>query len=273
MPVATFPGRRGWGYDGLYTWAPHDAYGGPDGLARLRRRRSRRGPRRRPRRRLQPRRPGGDWLCAFGPWFTDRFGPTPWGDALDYRERAVREWAIQNAEQWLRDYHVDGLRLDAVHALADDSPTHVLAELAERVHAARAGALVISEMGRADFRPLEQWRHDAMWLDRLHHPLHVELTGEPDGYNVSFDGSMTEVADELRRPGGERLVVFAQNFDPASGDSEHRAFYERLLRLRRELPRELEVLRADDGARVLELRRGRARLVLDFGAETVELDA
>jgi hypothetical protein len=91
---------------------------------------------------------------------------------------------------------------------------------------------------------------------------------------VSFDGSMTEVADELRRPGGERLVVFAQNHDSASGDSEHRAFYERLLRLRRELPRELEVLRADDGARVLELRRGRARrLVLDFAAETVELDA
>ena len=67
----------------------------------------------------------------------------------------MREWAIQNAELWVRDYRIDGLRLDAVHAVHDDSPTHVLAELAERVHAARPRALVISEMGAADFRPLD----------------------------------------------------------------------------------------------------------------------
>jgi maltooligosyltrehalose trehalohydrolase len=365
MPVATFAGARGWGYDGLYAYAPHEAYGGPDGLAGL----------------VAGAHAAGlgvvldvvynhvgagaEALRAYGPWFTERLGPTPWGDALDYGERAVREWAIQNAELWVRDYGVDGLRLDAVHALHDDSPVHVLAELAERVHAVRPGALVISEMGIADFRPLREWGHDAMWLDGLHHALHVALTGERDGYYAELDGSLAAVAAELQRPEGPRLVVFAQNhdqvgnravgdrlspaklrvaaaavlfspftpllfqgeeygeqrpfqffsdhidpaiatatregrrrefagfagfvgevpdpqatatfrrskLDPAAGDPEQRAFYRRLLELRRELPRELEVDRVDEAARTLELRRGRARMRLDFANETVELDA
>ena len=114
----------------------------------------------------------------------------------------MREWAFQNAELWVRDYRIDGLRLDAVHAVCDDSPRHVLAELAERVHAASPGALVISEMGRADFRPLRDWGHDALWLDGLHHALHVALTGERDGYYEAFDGSLGRVAAELARPEG-----------------------------------------------------------------------
>ena len=93
------------------------------------------------------------------------------------RRPGVREWAIQNAELWVRDYGIDGLRLDAVHAVRDDSDRHVLAELADRVRAANPGALVISEMGPPDFRPLREWDHDAMWLDSLHHALHVALTG------------------------------------------------------------------------------------------------
>ena len=141
-------------------------------------------------------------MRAFGPYFTDRLGETPWGDALDYAEAGVREWAVQNAELWVRDYRLDGLRLDAVHAVHDDSPTHVLAELAERVRAVNPDALVISEMGAADFRPLTEWGHDAMWLDSLHHALHVALTGERDGYYAGFDGSLAAVAAELRRPEG-----------------------------------------------------------------------
>jgi maltooligosyltrehalose trehalohydrolase len=208
MPVATFPGNRGWGYDGVYNYAPHPAYGGPDGLARL----------------IDSAHreelgvildvvynhigPGSDAIGAFGPYFTDRF-ETFWGDTLDYSQRGVREWAIQNAEYWTRDFKVDGLRLDAVHSVFDDSEPHVLRELAERV---RPGALVMSEMGEADFRPLEEWGHDAMWLDRLHHELHVLLTREHDGYYAGF-GSVEGLLRELRRPWAERIVAYAQNHD------------------------------------------------------------
>ena len=360
MPVATFPGERGWGYDGLYAYAPHPVYGGPEGLARLVDAAHREG--------LgvvldvvyNHIGPGNEALRAFGPYFTDRLGETPWGDALDYAESGVREWAIQNAELWVRDYRVDGLRLDAVHSVHDDSSRHVLAELAERVHAVNPQALVISEMGMPDFRPLTDWGHDAMWLDSLHHALHVALTGEQDGYYEYFDGSLAAVAAELERPEGQRLVVCAQNHDQvgnraigdrlppakrrlaaavvlfstltpllfqgeeygeeapfqfftdhidpfiaeATREGRRREFarfagfsgevpdpqaretfersrlsprepeelYRRLLRLRRELPHELEVS-FDEHARTLELRRGRVTLRADFANETVELDA
>ena len=139
MPVATFPGNRGWGYDGLYPFAPHPVYGGPEGLARLVDAAHREG--------LgvvldvvyNHIGPGNEALRAFGPYFTDRFGETPWGEALDFSQAGVREWAIQNAELWVRDYGIDGLRLDAVHAVQDDSDRHVLAELADRVHAVASG--------------------------------------------------------------------------------------------------------------------------------------
>ena len=360
MPVATFAGERGWGYDGLYTSAPHEAYGGPEGLARLVDAAHREG--------LgvfldvvyNHVGPGNEALRAFGPYFTGRHGETPWGDALDYAERGVREWALQNAELWVRDYKVDGLRLDAVHAVHDEGEPHVLAELAQRVRAANPAALVVSEMNTPDFRPLEVWDHDAMWLDNLHHALHVALTGERDGYYADFDGSLESIACELRRPQGAQLVAAAQNHDQvgnrAVGDRlpdgkrrvaaavvlfstytpllfqgeeygerapfqfftdhvdpfiadatregrrrEFRGFagfqgevpdpqdpaaferskltpaepeplYRELLRLRRELPPELEV-DVDEEARTLTLRRGEATLVADFRNETVELDA
>ncbi len=170
--------------------------------------------------------PGNEALRAFGPYFTDRFGETPWGQALDYSQAGVREWAIQNAELWVREYGIDGLRLDAVHAVEDDSDRHVLAELADRVRAASPGTLVISEMGPADFRPLREWNHDAMWLDSLHHALHVALTGEQDGYYADFDGSMESIALELRRPEGARIVACAQNHDQVG----NRAVGDRLAR-------------------------------------------
>jgi maltooligosyltrehalose trehalohydrolase len=206
MPVATFPGDRGWGYDGIYAYAPHHAYGGPGGLARLVDAAHREG--------LgvfldvvyNHLGPGGDAVARFGPYFTGRH-QTAWGDALDYSQRGVREWAIQNALMWTTDYRVDGLRLDAVHAVHDDSPVHVLRELRERVP-----GLITSEMGHDDFRPLEEWGHDAMWLDNLHHELHVALTGEREGYYARH-GSPEGLVRELRRPQPERLIVSAQNHD------------------------------------------------------------
>jgi maltooligosyltrehalose trehalohydrolase len=211
MPVATFPGTRGWGYDGLYTWAPHPAYGGPEGLRRLVAAAHREG--------IgvvldvvyNHVGPGDEALRSFGPYFTDRHR-TFWGDAIDYSQPAVREWAIQNAVMWVRDYGVDGLRLDATHAVFDDSPTHVLAELAERVRQANPRALVTSEIEPGDLRPIEEWGHDAQWADELHHELHVLLTGEHEGYYAAY-GSLEGLAAQLERAPAERLIVCSQNHD------------------------------------------------------------
>jgi maltooligosyltrehalose trehalohydrolase len=217
MPVATFPGNRNWGYDGLYNFAPHPAYGGPEGLARLVDAAHREG--------LgvildvvyNHIGPGSEAIAAFGPYFTDRHD-TFWGPAIDYAQRGVREWAIQNAELWTREYRIDGLRLDAVDAIHDESEPHVLAELKQRVD-----GLVISEMNHDDLRPLEDWGHDAMWLDTLHHELHVLLTGERAGYFKDF-GTIEGLVRELRRPDGERFVACAQNHDQVG----NRAFGDRL---------------------------------------------
>ena len=113
---------------------------------------------------------------------------------------------------WVEDYGIDGLRLDAVHAIFDDSPRHVLAELADRVHASSPRVLVISETSLDDERPLEEWGHDARWADGLHHALHALLTGERDGYYEPY-GSVEDVVRELERQPAERHVVCAQNHD------------------------------------------------------------
>jgi maltooligosyltrehalose trehalohydrolase len=207
MPVATFPGNRGWGYDGIYLYAPHSVYGGPDGLARF----------------VDTAHaaglgvildvvynhlgPGSDAVSAFGPYFTDRHS-TPWGDAIDYSQPAVREWAIQNAEHWVRDYRIDGLRLDAVFAIVDDDPTHVLAELRERV----PDALLIAEQEVGNLRPVEEWGFDAQWADEFHHELHVLLTSERDGYYAGY-GSIEGLARQYERTPPERLVYCSQNHD------------------------------------------------------------
>ena len=212
MPIATFPGTRNWGYDGVYAYAPHPAYGGPDGLARL----------------VDAAHaeglgvildvvynhigPGSDAIADFGPYFTDRH-TTFWGEAIDYRQRGVREWAIQNAELWIRDYHVDGLRLDATHAVYDDGTPHVLAELADRVRALNPRALVISEITTGDSRPIDVWGHDAMWADEFHHVLHVLLTREEEGYYGDYCPSVIELGRQLQRTPPERLVFCSQNHD------------------------------------------------------------
>jgi maltooligosyltrehalose trehalohydrolase len=221
MPIGTFPGRRGWGYDGLYSFAPHPVYGGPDKLAEL----------------IDAAHradlgvildvvynhlgPGAEAITAFGPYF----GPhaTFWGQALDYAQRGVREWAIQNAELWVRDFGIDGLRLDATHAIFDDSPVHVLTELADRVRVLNPDVLVISEAAPGDLRPIEEWGHDAQWADELHHAVHALVTGERDGYYAKY-GSTGELARALDRPERERLVVCAQNHDQVG----NRAFGDRL---------------------------------------------
>jgi maltooligosyltrehalose trehalohydrolase len=222
MPVATFPGERGWGYDAVYLYAPHPAYGGPVGLSRLVEAAHREG--------LgvildvvyNHVGPGSEALAAFGPYLTDRH-TTLWGDAVDFSRAGVREWAIQNALMWVNEYGIDGLRLDAVPAIEDDAPRHVLAELADRLHATAPRALVMSETSIDDDAPLLDWGHDARWADGLHHSLHALLTGERDGYYEPY-GRLADIVRELRRTPPERHVICAQNHDQVG----NRAFGDRL---------------------------------------------
>jgi maltooligosyltrehalose trehalohydrolase len=208
MPIATFAGDRGWGYDGLYISAPHRAYGGPEGFARLVDAAHRAG--------LgvildvvyNHLGPESDAITAFGPYVTDRH-ETPWGGAIDYSQPAVREWALQNAELWVRDFRVDGLRLDAVFAIVDDaSPRHVLAELRDRL----PNAILIAEEEAGVLRPTEEWGFDAQWADEFHHELHVALTGERQGHYARY-GTLAGLAAQYERTPPERLVYCSQNHD------------------------------------------------------------
>ncbi|MBV9836526.1 MAG: DUF3459 domain-containing protein [Solirubrobacterales bacterium] len=226
MPVAEFPGARGWGYDGVYISAPHSGYGGPQGLAALVGAAHRAG--------LAVLldvvynhlgASGVQAMEAFGPYFTDKY-ETPWGRAINYDDAgcgAVREWVLQSAEGWVREFGIDGLRLDAIHSIFDSSPEHIVQAIVRRVHAVRPDALVIGEIGLDD--PL---RHggpacDALWVDDLHHALHVLLTGERDGYYADF-GRVSDLARGFAHTPPERFVVYAQNHDQVG----NRAFGDRL---------------------------------------------
>lgn len=199
MPVAQFPGGRNWGYDGAYPYAVQDSYGGPLGLKKL----------------VNACHsaglavildvvynhlgPEGNYLECFGPYFTDRYR-TPWGKALNYDgpdSGPVRDFFTGNALHWFGNYHIDALRLDAVHGIYDLGAKHVLAELAERTRgfskAAGRDFYLIAESDLNDtrvIRPPEEGGHglDAQWSDDFHHALHTQLTGERQGYYEDFDG-------------------------------------------------------------------------------------
>ena len=208
LPVAEAMGDRGWGYDGVQLWAPHHAYGGPAGLRRLVDAAHSRG--------LgvlldvvyNHLGPEGNHLARFGPYVTDRHH-TPWGPAVNLDgpgSSEVRRFLIDNALHWCADHHLDGLRLDAVHALLDDRPTHLVAELTAAVHdlGDRTGwpRWVVVEREQHEVHPLlppdqHGWGADARWADDLHHALHALLTGERDGWYASF-GSLEDVATALQ---------------------------------------------------------------------------
>ncbi len=209
MPVAEFSGRRGWGYDGVDLYAPHHAYGGPEGLKRLVDACHRRG--------LavlldvvyNHLGPAGNHLGRFGPYFTGRYA-TPWGEAVNLDgpgSDEVRRFFIENALMWLEDYHGDGLRIDAVHAFLDTSAVHFLEELAGEVGRlqARLGRhlVLIAESALNDprvVRPPETGGYglDAQWNEDFHHALHALLTGERNGYYRDF-GRLADLADTLTR--------------------------------------------------------------------------
>ena len=253
MPVAEFPGHHGWGYDGVYISAAHSAYGGPHGLARL----------------VAGAHDAGlavildvvynhvgasgtQALESFGPYFTDRYS-TPWGKAINYDDAdcdPVREWVLQSAVGLVRDFGIDGLRLDAIHAIFDASAEHIVAAVARRVHHTRHDALVIAESGLNDPRVMRNraiggWGCDGAWADDFHHAVRTLVTGELDGYYADF-GSVAKLAKAWHRPyvydgnysgfrrhrygapaddvPPERFVVSSQNHDQVG----NRAFGDRL---------------------------------------------
>ncbi|HLZ49631.1 MAG TPA: malto-oligosyltrehalose trehalohydrolase [Candidatus Acidoferrum sp.] len=245
MPVAQFPGSRNWGYDGVFPFAVQESYGGPLGLKRL----------------VNACHqaelavvldvvynhlgPEGNYLARFGPYFTD-LHRTPWGEAINFDKSGsdeVRRYFIENALFWITDFHVDALRLDAVHAITDTTARPFLAELADTVHREaerqRRRVYLIPESDQNDARLVSPrdvggLGLDAQWNDDFHHAVHALLTGERDGYYADF-GTTAQLARAFsdgfvftgqysryrgRRQGSsserlpaERLIVFAQNHD------------------------------------------------------------
>ena len=209
MPLAAFPGRAGWGYDGVGLWAVHEAYGGPDALARF----------------VDAAHnagigvcldvvynhlgPSGNYLGVFGPYFT-RAHHTPWGEAVNYDHdgsKQVRAFVIDSALRWLRDFHIDALRLDAIHEIKDDAAAadppqmHILAELSDAVAAlsaeigrplslvAEADLNDVGVITPTDEQPpakIPSLGMTAQWADDVHHALHARLTGETQGYYGDF---------------------------------------------------------------------------------------
>ncbi len=209
MPVAQFSGDRGWGYDGVDLYAPHQAYGGPEGLKRLVDACHQRG--------LavlldvvyNHLGPAGNYLSQFGPYFTDRYA-TPWGEAVNFDEQnshEVRQFFIDNAVMWLQDYHFDGLRIDAVHAILDTSAIHFLEALASAVKnletALGRHLVLIAESDLNDPRVIRSpavggYGIHAQWNEDFHHALHAVLTGETQGYYQDF-GTLAQLAKVLTR--------------------------------------------------------------------------
>jgi maltooligosyltrehalose trehalohydrolase len=217
MPVAATPGTRNWGYDGVSPYAVQASYGGPAAFRRF----------------VDTAHglglavildvvynhlgPEGNYLRMFAPYFTAHH-KTPWGDAINYDDddcQPVRRYVANNALYWIREYHLDGLRLDAVQTIKDDSPKHILAEIQETVQALAAElnrtVVVIAETDENDSRYLEPapqgYGLNAVWSDDFHHALHALLTGERGGYYQDF-GQPEQIAKALR----DGYVFQGENF-------------------------------------------------------------
>jgi maltooligosyltrehalose trehalohydrolase len=231
MPIAEFPGSRNWGYDGVHLYAPQSTYGGPRGLARLVDAAHRRG--------LSVildviynhLGPEGNYLAEYGPYFTERY-KTPWGSALNFDgadAAGVRRHFVENARYWVREFHVDGLRLDAIHAIYDASAVHILTEVAEAAReegrALGRPAHVIAESHDNDRnlvrRPAEGGIGlDAVWSDDFHHALHTLLTRESAGYYADFGapGQLARAIEEGFAFQGERSPYFGRERGTPSAD-------------------------------------------------------
>lgn len=245
MPVAQFPGDRNWGYDGAYPYAVQNTYGGPAGLKTLVNAMHRHGMSAILDVVYNHMGPEGNYLRDFGPYFTGQYR-TPWGDAINYDgaySYGVRDFVIENALFWLREYHFDALRLDALHSIFDQGARHIIQELTDSVAAfSRQSAPKRYMIGESDLddvrfiKPARDGGHglDAQWLDDFHHSLHALVTGENMGYYADF-GRIEQLAKAMkegfvyswqysphrkkfhgsssRQRSARQFVVFAQNHD------------------------------------------------------------
>ncbi|WP_394821672.1 malto-oligosyltrehalose trehalohydrolase [Pendulispora albinea] len=202
MPIAAFPGARGWGYDGVALYAPLAAYGPPDALRRF----------------IDEAHglglgvlldvvynhfgPAGNYLSAYAPEYFSHDHRTAWGDAPNFAHPAMRRYVLDNARYWLEELRFDGLRLDATHAIFDPSPRHVLLELrelADRIASPGARKVLIAEDERNEPAVVESLAMDAIWADDFHHHVHVTLTGERDGYYAAYHPGAADLARTLER--------------------------------------------------------------------------
>ncbi|MEQ9438620.1 MAG: malto-oligosyltrehalose trehalohydrolase [Cyclobacteriaceae bacterium] len=245
MPVAQFPGSRNWGYDGVYPYAVQHSYGGAPGLQKLVNACHQKGIAVLLDVVYNHLGPEGNYLSAFGPYFTDKHH-TPWGLALNFDDAycdGVRHYFLQNALMWLRDFHIDGLRLDAIHAIKDSGAKHLLAAISEAKEALAAQTgknyVLIGECDLNDHKFISPqtkggYGLDGQWIDEFHHALHTVLTGEDNGYYSDF-GELPQLAkayektfvyDGIYSPHRKRtfgnsaegnpysqFVVFTQNHD------------------------------------------------------------
>ncbi|QGQ19482.1 malto-oligosyltrehalose trehalohydrolase [Cellulomonas sp. JZ18] len=202
LPVAGFNGRHGWGYDGVALWAVHEPYGGPEALQAFVDAAHARG--------LavcldvvhNHLGPSGNYLHEFGPYFTDEHH-TPWGAAINLDQEGaehVRRWIVDSVLRWARDFHVDAFRLDAVHALVDESDRHLLAQLSDEVAALSAElGRPLSLVAETDLNDVVSvtptaeggWGMTGQWADDVHHSIHALVTGERHGYYVDFGSPET----------------------------------------------------------------------------------
>jgi maltooligosyltrehalose trehalohydrolase len=209
MPVAECPGRWNWGYDGVQLYAPYHVYGEPDALRRFVDRAHALG--------LavildvvyNHLGPDGNYLKCYSPYYFSKRYRTDWGEALNFDDehsRAVRDFVIGNACYWIREFHIDGFRLDATQSIFDSSEYHILAELVQRARAAALPRQIVfiaeNEPQRGEhLRPVEAggFDMDAMWNDDFHHAARVALTGSRDGYFRDYTGRAQEFVSCLRR--------------------------------------------------------------------------
>lgn len=245
MPIAQFPGDRNWGYDGVYPFAVQNSYGSVEKLKQMVDKCHQKG--------IavildvvyNHMGPEGNYLSAFGPYFTDKYH-TPWGSAINFDDRHsdhVRNFFLQNALMWLEDFHFDGLRLDAVHAIMDHGPVHFLKELSQEVDQLEIKTgksySLIAESDMNDVKIISEYEKggyglEAQWADDFHHAIHTLATGEKEGYysdygNINFlaksfkqafiyDGIYSDYRKKKigNNPGGmlpQQFVVCLQNHD------------------------------------------------------------
>ncbi len=245
MPVSQFPGNRNWGYDGVFPYAVQDSYGGAKGLIHLVEACHKKGVAVILDVVYNHVGPEGNYLAAFGPYFTDKYN-TPWGNAINFDDAwsyGVRQYFIENALMWFRDFHIDALRMDAVHAIKDFSPVHILREIKLQVNRLMEETgrkhYLIAESDLNDNRfinPLAQqgFGMDAQWIDEFHHALRVTAGEERSGYYSDFNG-LTHLAKAYKdayvydgqysphrkkffgvkaeNNPGKQFIVFSQNHD------------------------------------------------------------